>query len=167
MSLLLTEILSPKNRGLEPNVKVLMRNSLFNTRQNALPELHSSPPTPKFSANPLQIGPLLDPARSMHTFSTAAPKSSGVLHDYATRKRVPPASSTYRTVRLRVAHSDRRFRCFVTRTYAHSGLVEPESISTIISTDVENLSVSLSESVPGKALNLPRGSRGFNEFLGK
>ena len=42
-------------------------------------------------------------ARIMHKFSTAATKSSGVLHRLccATRKRVPPASSTYRTVRLR------------------------------------------------------------------
>ncbi len=42
-------------------------------------------------------------ARIMHKFSTAATKSSGVLHRLrcTTRKRVPPASSTYRTVRLR------------------------------------------------------------------
>jgi len=45
----------------------------------------------------------------MHKFSTAVTKSSGVLHRLCdpqagvppTRKRVPPASSTYRTVRLR------------------------------------------------------------------
>jgi len=39
----------------------------------------------------------------MHKSSTAPTKSSGVLHRlrYTTRKRVPPASSTYRTVRLR------------------------------------------------------------------
>ena len=41
-------------------------------------------------------------ARIMHKFSTAPTKSSGVLHHLrSTTRKLPPASSTYRTVRLR------------------------------------------------------------------
>ena len=61
----------------------------------------------------------------MHKFSTAA--TTLIRPDCATRKRVPPrsASSAYSLVRLReplvargATHPVRRFRRFVTRTYA-------------------------------------------------
>ena len=59
-------------------------------------------------------------ARIMHKFSTASTKSSGVLH----RLCDPQAGTLYkqsRTVgeeRRGATHSGRRFRRFVTRTYA-------------------------------------------------
>jgi len=53
----LAEILSLKNGGLEPYIKVLMRNSLFYTRQNALPELHSPPLLPSSVRILFKLGP--------------------------------------------------------------------------------------------------------------
>ena len=54
-------------------------------------------------------------ARIMHKFSTAATKSSGMLHRprCTTRKRVPPRVAE----RRQIVHFSR----FVTRTYAQSG----------------------------------------------
>ncbi len=77
------------------------------------------------------------PARKMHKFSAASPKSLGLTvlrlrrppqrtMQYACGGR-PTASGCPRAwgvPALRVAHSSRRFRRFVTRTYAYSGLAK-------------------------------------------